>query len=194
MWCYTKVLIMKTDITKAFRCQQAISMGELCQKQSMDCSLWSWVISRWTLTLSRKPRMMMCWSNYKILLQIAPQRVHINILVGLACGMWPFMWRTAIPVNNVLKKGRTSFQVDVWSLSVLIGPGIPFWIFTSLLMNSEPFTLLFSTYLSVFLVTTKSDKRHVIILFIYIGDVIYHSIYKLLSSIIWIVISIHSNV
>ena len=52
MWYYTRLLIMKTDITKAFRCQQAISMGELCQKQSMDCSLWSWVISRWTLTLS----------------------------------------------------------------------------------------------------------------------------------------------
>ena len=42
--------------------------------------------------------------NFKISLQIAPQRVQINILVGLACGMWPFMWRTAIPVNNVLKK------------------------------------------------------------------------------------------
>ena len=34
-------------------------------------------------------------------------------------------------------------QVDVWSLSVPVCPGIPFWIFTSLLMNSEPFTLLF---------------------------------------------------
>ena len=38
---YTKVLIMKTDITKTFRCQQTISMGELYQKQSMDYSLWS---------------------------------------------------------------------------------------------------------------------------------------------------------
>ena len=62
-------------------------------------------------------------------------------------------------------------------------------------MNSETFMLLFSSYLSVFLVTTKSDKRHVIIfIFLYIGDVIYYYIYKLLSSIIWIVISIHSNV
>ena len=125
--------------------------------------------------------------NFKILLQI--------VFVGLACGMRPFMWRTAIPVKNVLKTGRTSFQMDVWNLSVPMCPGIPFWIFTSLIMNSEPFTLLFSSYLSVFLVTTKSDKRHVIIfIFLYIGDVIYHYIYKLLSSIIWIAISIHSNI
>ena len=61
-------------------------------------------------------------------------------------------------------------------------------------MNSEPFTLLFSSYLSVFLVTTKSDRRHVIIfIFLYIGDVIYHYICNLLSSIIWIAISIHSK-
>ena len=66
-------------------------------------------------------------------------------------------------------------------------------------MNSEHFTLLFSSYLLVFLVTTESDKRHVNILlyiiFIHsnIGDMIYYYIYKLLSSIIWIVISIHSS-
>ena len=38
-----------------------------------------------------------------------------------------------------------------------------------MLMNSKTFTLLFSSYFSVFSVTTRSDKRHVIILFLYIA-------------------------
>ena len=84
-------------------------------------------------------------------------------------------------------------QVDVLNLSVHMCPRITFWVFTSLLMNSEPFTLLFSSYLSVFL--AHADKPHVLIfIFLYIRDVIYYCIYKLLNSIIWIAISIHSNV
>ena len=53
IWCYAKVLIMKTDITKAFGCQQAISMRELCQNNRWIApSGPEWFRGGLTLTLS----------------------------------------------------------------------------------------------------------------------------------------------
>ena len=78
---------MKTDITKGFRCQQAISMGELCKTND---GLLPLVLSDFEVNADTVQEI----TDDDVLIQILklyyrlhPQRVQINILVGLSCGM-----------------------------------------------------------------------------------------------------------
>ena len=139
---------MKTDITKAFRCPQAVSMGEFGQKQSMnimDCSLCS--LSDFEVDVDTVQETTDDDVLNQILLQVAPQRVQIKYSHGVG------LWHVTIYLKNCHTCKQCSKKrknIIPGGVSVSIGPGINFWIYTSLLMTSDHFTLLFSSYLSVF--------------------------------------------
>ena len=200
IWCYAKVLIMKTDITKGFRCQQ-VFLWENSAKQSMDCSLWSWVISRWTLTLSRKSRMMMCWSKFENYITDCTPTSSDKHSRGV------ILWHVTIYVKNC----HTCKQCSKKRKNIVPGRCVESarWmcgIYQSICVQEllseflHPCSWIVNLSRCYFLVIYQfflvhADKPHVLIfIFLYIRDVIYHCIYKLLNSIIWIAISIHSNV